>query len=434
MLLRVLVCLALLTAVRAWSQAAQDPSQMQTPPIVSGGDYPSQAESEERSNFLSAGVHFTAAYDDNVVGAGISKPVSDVTLMVNPSIALNQTTPRQKATLAYNPGFTFYLPTSQLNESNEAVSGSYLYRLAPHANVTATESFFKTAGVFSQSDALSGGVVSGSPTPSPVVAPYADQLSNITNGGISYQYSLNGMLGGGGVYDKSSFPNQAESVGLSNSSSEGGSAFWSQRLTQKQYIGLKYQYLRGLTSLKTDQIEVQTHAFDPFYAVYFNRTFSVSLSAGPEYASASGSTSAAAVKSWGPSATVGVGVQGERVNFAASFLRAVAGGTGLQGEFQTTRGNASLRLKASEKWTASVQGVYQILKDAAPELTVNSGGGHTASGGVAFSRTIGREFAIDFGYNRIHQSYAGVASIENAPNNNHEYVSISYLITRPLGR
>ena len=428
------MCLAFLTAVRAWSQAAQDPSQMQTPPIVSGGDYPSQAESEERSNFLSVGVHFTGAYDDNVVGAGLSKPVSDVTLMVDPSIALNQTTARQKANLAYSPGFTFYRPTSQLNESTEAVSGSYLYRLAPHANITATETFLKTAGVFSQPDALSGGVVSGSPTPSAVVAPYASQISNITSGGVSYQYSLNGMLGGGGIYNKSSFPDQSESVGLSNSSSEGGSAFWSQRLTQKQYIGLKYQYLRGLTSSKTDQIEVQTHAFDPFYAVYFNHTFSISLSAGPEYASAGGSNSAPALKSWGPSASVGVGVQGTRVNFAASFLRAVTGGTGLQGEFQTTRANASLHLKASENWTASIQGSYQIQKDAAPGLTVNSGGGQTATGGIAFSRTIRRQLALEFGYSRIHQSYPGVASIENAPNNDHEYVSISYAITRPLGR
>lgn len=431
---RVWICLALLLGMRAWSQAGQDPSQMQTPPMVSGGSYPSSTGSEERSNLLSAGLHFTTAYDDNVVGAGGGKPVSDVSYMIHPSISLNQTTARQNASVAYSPGFTFYQPTSQLNESNEAVSGSYLYRLAPHASLMATETFAKTAGVFSQADVGLGGAVSGSSAPSPVVAPYAEQISNTTGAGVSYQFKLNGMLGGGGTYEKSSFPNQSEAVGLSNSSASGGSGFYSQRLTQKQYLGIKYQYLRSLTLSQAGQIEAQTHSFYPFYAVYFNRTFSITLSAGPQYAVANASGSSVQSKFWGPSVLAGVGVQGMRANFAASVQRGITGGTGLQGVFQSTQANASLSVKPSLNWTASVRGAYQIQKAAVSGLTETSDGGHTVNGGFVVGRGIGRRFALDFGYNRMHQSYTGVASIENDPNNNHEYVSISYQFSRPLGR
>ncbi len=50
------------------------------------------------------------------------------------------------------------------------------------------------------------------------------------------------MIGAGGTFTESNYPNPAEASGLYNSNSGGGSAFYSQRLSSTQYIGVTYQY------------------------------------------------------------------------------------------------------------------------------------------------------------------------------------------------
>ena len=59
--------------------------RMITPPPVSGQTYPIALGSEERSNYLRAGVFFTGAYTDNVLGNGANgSPVSDESYSVAP--------------------------------------------------------------------------------------------------------------------------------------------------------------------------------------------------------------------------------------------------------------------------------------------------------------------------------------------------------------
>jgi hypothetical protein len=436
MLNRMFLCFALLGAMCAWSQAqgSGDQSQMQTPPLVSGDSYPTEVGSEERSNYLSAGVYLTGAYDDNVEGSGAGKPVSDVSFMIHPTITLSQSTPRQNATVTYSPGFTFYQPTSELNQSSESVIANYRYRLSPHISVDGNESFNRSSGIFSQSDSTSGGAVSGSQGPSEVVAPFAEQITDSTNGGISYQYSLNGMIGAGATYGKLSYPNPSQASGLFDSTWSGGSAFYSARLSSSQYLGFRYQYIRGLTVPLSEGSEVQAHNIEPFYTIFLKRTFSISVSAGPQYLIANEAGSPLQSKSWEPSETASMGWQGMHTSFAAGFMRAVSGGTGLNGAFETTRANAMARYQISRMWELAGNANYQIQKNAEPGVLPGGQGGNTLSAGFQIDRAISEHFRIQMGYNRLHQSYANVASLKNAPDDNHEYVSVSYQISRPLGR
>lgn len=438
-----LIC-AFLPALAAGAQVTQSPMQttpssedsvqMQLPPLVSGESYPVTVGSEERSNFLAAGVTFETAYDDNVLSGVGTKPVSDTSYSIRPTISLDQTTPRQHATVKYSPGFTFYEPTSALNEADEDVLAAYHYRMTEHATIGAQESFLKSSNVFNQSDSYLGGAVPGSPQVEAVVAPIADRITNATNDDFAWQFSRDQLVGVNGLYAKLSYPNQTQVVGLYNSAAEGGSAFFAQRLTQKQSVGFIYQYLRDVAYPTGYESETQTQAFNPYYSIFLRRTLSLVLSAGPQHVSAVQSTPHLTSASWAPAAMAGLGWVGQRTSFSATYSRSVAGGGGLLGAFDISRANAMARWQMSLHWFAEATGTYSIEKDAAPASFQSSPGGHTASAMLSFEHPIGERFKVNFGYDRLHQSYSGIEVLSTNPDSNREFINISYSFTRPLGR
>src|ERR1700692_608074 len=190
--------LFLLVAVPLWSQvettaataslstlgpgSSDDP--MKTPPPVSGQPYPTQVTSEERSNYLRGGLAFTTAYTDNALGSiGGSKPVSDVSYSVGPTLALDQTRSRLHFVMNYAPGFTFYQRTSSRNEQDQNLSIDLKYRLTPHLTLFAQDGCLKTSNVLNQQNySPAGAVFGGAQTPNfSVIPPIADLLSNNAN-------------------------------------------------------------------------------------------------------------------------------------------------------------------------------------------------------------------------------------------------------------
>lgn len=424
----------------------EDSVQMQLPPLVNGESYPAMVGDEIRANFLSASVLFEAAYDDNVLSGVATKPVSDTSYSIRPTLSLDQTTPRQHATLTYSPGFTFYQPTSALNEQDESVLGAYHYRLTEHATLGAQESFQKSSNVFNQADSYSGGPVTGTPGVADVVAPFADRDTNVTNGDFGYQFTRDQLVGASGVYTRLSYPNPKQAVGLYGSSAYGGSAFFAQRLTEKFYLGGLYQYLRSLALISGatlpsgavgtsgSESETSTQAAIPYVSIYFRRRTSLTLAAGPQYVNASQTQPSLTSSSWAPMALAGFGLQGEHTSFSAAYSRTVAGGGGLLGAFDINRANALGRWQMARLWFAQINGTYSIEKSDAPSGFAASPGGHTASAMLSFEHPIGERMKVSFGYDRLHQSYSGIAVLSTNPDSNREFISISYGITRPLGR
>ncbi len=443
MLTRVCLILVLLTATPVWSQATpDDETRMLVPPPVSTESYPTTVGDEGRSNYLATGLILNTAYNDNVIPGGTTTPLSDTSYSIWPTITLNLKTPRQQRTLTYSPGFTFYQHTSALNAADQSVSLNFQYRLTQHITISLNESFQKISNVFNQPNPLSGESISGSAQSSSaaVVAPYADQQSNTTNAELSYQFSANRMIGFSGIANQTKYPNPAEATGLYNSNSLGGSAFYTQRVSRTQYVGLTYQFLRSSgtpvdpkANPANTQTEVQTHTLLPFYTIYLTPALSLSVAIGPQYVAAA-QVLQPSFHSWTPSASASIGWQRSNTNFVVSYSRTVAGNTGLPGAFTSSSANASLRWQMARTWIAESTGSYANSKNFTPFSSPYAPGGHALSGAVSLEYSMNDHFKAQLGYVRLNQSYSGIAVLSVAPDSNREFISVSYQFTRPLGR
>lgn len=444
MLTRVCFSLALLLAVPACAQApaaqATDPVsgdddlKMVTPPPVSGEAYPAAVGAETRSNYLDIGAIVTTAYDDNVPGSAGSQPVADAIYTIWPTVTLDQASWRQRRTFTYSPGFTFYDPTSALNDVDQSADLDFEYRMSPHSTVVLRDTLEKSSNVFNLPNALSGEPVSGSGEPSAaeVVAPYAPRLTDTANAEASYQYSRNSMIGGGGIFTELHYPNPAQNPGLYDSDARGGSAFYSHRLSSNQYAGAVYQYLRLAAYPAHAQSTTQTQSFFGFYTVYLKHSLSLSFLGGPQHYDATQAPLPES-RSLTGSGTASLGWQRSHTNIAASYSHSVSGGGGLLGAYTLNSANASVRWQMASTWILGSTAGYIVNKTVTPLFTSDPGG-HSINGVLSIEHTISERFRMEAGYNRLHQSYGGIAVIAVHPDSDRVYVSVSYRFTRPLGR
>ena len=253
----VFVGIILLAACPLWAQggaeaAATGPGggggTMVTPAPVSGEGYSMGFTSETRSNYLRGGLIFSTAYQSDVTTGSNGQPVDDVSYSIFPTISLDQTRSRLHWVFTYSPGFTFYQKTSEFNQANQNLAINLRYRLSPHVTLSVADSFQKTSSVLNQPNTDLASPVSGGvyvPNNS-VIAPIADTLTNTANATLTYQFAANAMVGASGTFTNLHYPNPAQVPGLSDSSSRGGSAFYTHRLAKMHYIGATYQYQRFL--------------------------------------------------------------------------------------------------------------------------------------------------------------------------------------------
>jgi len=420
------------------SRATNTEDRMLTPPPVSGQAYPVALDSEEQTNLLHYGLAFSSGYNDNVLGAATGHPVSDVNYSVWPTIGFDKTTTRVHWDLTYAPGFTFYQRTSGRNEADQNASISMQYRLSPHVTFSAQDTFSKSSSVFNQLNPASGPVLGGAQGPNEsVIAPLADRLGNSGYVGITYQYSANDMVGGGGTFSNMHYPNTTQVPGLSDSSSQAGSAFYTHRVSRQHYVGATYQYERLMSYPGGFDDETRTDSVFLFYTVYPTRRFSMSFFAGPQYSDsmqpAVGSLGSPAIslRSWAPAGGASLDWEGRLLSAALNYSHVVSGGSGLIGAVRLDNASASVRVQFSPNLTASVAGFY--ANNRVLGYSVGALNGHTNSATVALERALGQHLVAQLGYTRLHQTY-NIPLIAEAPNTNREFFSLSYSFTRPLGR
>jgi hypothetical protein len=452
MLTRVCLSLALLWVKPSWSQIGSIPyeipttsaneSQMLTPPPVSIEGYPTTVGSQMRSNYLAAGLIFTTDYNDNVQPGVTATQVSDFIYTLSPTITLNKTTTREQLAFAYSPGFTFYQHTSTLNTLAQNAALNFQYRLSHNMTISLSDSFQKSSNAFDQLYPVSGGAIaSSSQTPAvAVVTPYADQIHNTANMGLGYQFRRNGMIGASGVSTDSDYPTPSEAPGFYNSHSLGGSAFYSQRMSSTQYVGVIYQGLRSRSNPVNAQAnplisepEVRTHTILAFYTIYLNPTLSLSLSGGPQYTTATQALSPP-FNSWTPSVMASIGWQRTYTNVVASYSRTVTGGLGLPGAFESDSANASVLWQITSTWSVGAAGSYSNNKNITPSFPSPNPGGQANSGTFSVHHSMSEHLNMELGFARLHQSYSDIAVLSSAPDSNREFISVSYRLTRPLGK
>jgi len=437
---------ALLLAIPAWPQVGNaggtaasnaNSAQMLMPPPVSDVGFPVETGAEERSNYLSGGVTFNGGYVNNLYPGYGATSINDALYLVQPTISADHTTDRSHETFTYTPAFTFYDPNSTLNFVDQSGSAALQYRLSPHVNIVAGDSVAKTSDTLTEP--LSSASVSGGlpPVTPGIIFPFAPQLSNSAYAQLGWQLSMNDMLGFGGITALFDFSNTSESQGMYNSNSRGGSAFYTHRLAERQYIGATYQYSEiAATPVTADgaaEADLDANNLLGFYTVYLKPTLSLSLGGGSQYYKITQAPLASA-EGWAPSAIGSLGWQGLHTSFAVSCSRQVTESEGIVGAYSANSASVSGRWQVSQNWTTSLGGNYSDLATVAQSFAGSLPGGHTLSGTASVGRMLGQRLSFVIQYQRLHQDYSDIPAISNDPNSSRESGSITYHFSRPLGR
>jgi len=279
-------------------------------------------------------------------------------------------------------------------------------------------------------DPISGSAI---PSPAQVIAPFGHRLSNQANAQLSYQYSANAMIGGGGSTGMLAYSNQANTSGLADSHSYGGSAFFNRRLSGTQYTGSTYNFMKDADTRQGTQSETQVHTINMFYSIYLMQKLTLSVSGGPQHFAVTFSPFPT-FASWTTSVTTAGSWQSDRTSLSASYSRSVVGGGGLLGAFHTNSINTSAHLKLARTWSVEMAGGYQVRKNVSQFSLFSQPGGHTASGTVSVGHPLSERVTATFRYQRMHQIFNGIAAISSNPDSDRESISISYQFRRPLGR
>lgn len=439
------LCLLLAAASSLWSQVEPsamgggfelDDEHMMTPPPVSRDAYPVIVGSEMRANYLSAGMVVTGAYVDNLMLITSKGPISDETYTFSPTVGFDRRTPRQGETLSYSSGFTVFQNTSQLNAVSQNASASYRFHLSPYAVLQFSDDFQQDYNLYNQGNPFTaGGVASGTGTSnSALIEPFANQLGNITSGGIDYQYGRNAMIGASGGYSFMKYSDLSNVPGLNNEDTADGSAFFSRRLAPSQYVGVTYQYSKFVTH-PVDTYTLSDTVFG-FYTHYFTRSFSISVLGGPEHYTSWSKKVPTRQAAWTPAVQGSFRWQSLHTSVAASFSHVVSGAGGLIGTYHSDLLSLGGQMQLARRWSAGVHADYALFKSLNSSTAVIAGypGGHTISGGADVQHRISERVYAEFGYQHFHQSYGGITVSSAFQDSNREYGSISYQISRPLGR
>jgi hypothetical protein len=411
--------------------SSEDEGAMYTPAPVSGMPYGS---GESGSSFFEAALGVSGAYTDNLLPSATAHPITDASITIYPSIALDRSTSRVSERISYSPGFTFYTPTNEGDAIGHSASAGLGFHLTPHISLDVNETFLRTSNVLNQSYPFSN-PVNGSTQASPtgLIVPYVGQMVDTTTGTLSYQYARNSMVGGSGNFSSYTLLNQGNVTGVFNSMGEGGSVYFSRRLSRSQYIGVSDGYSRTVSTGTGLQYESEIDSLAPYYSYYFNPQFSVSVSAGFSYIFPSGSSSTP--NSWQPSFSASTGWSGKRANIAGSFSRSVYAGGGLIGVYSGYSFSASASTRMGKNWSANVSASYSDIHN----ITAPSAGfstlatGNFVAGQVVVGRTFREMINLSFGYQRLHEDY-DIPVISADPDSDRVFATLTYQFRKPLGR
>jgi hypothetical protein len=407
-------------------------SPMLKPPPVSDQSYRTEVGLEERSNYISGNIGAGVGYIDNLYpGAGTGQ-LSETIISLQPGIAFDTKSARQHVSVSYNPSFIFYEPSSALNESDQDAVFSFEYRFSPRTTMNLSDRLLRSSTGFAQ---IGSGGISGSAqaTAPGIIVPFGKRFSNDVSGGLSYQISPHGMIGGSGNLDKLDYSNSSQTAGLYNSDSRGGSGFYNYRLSASQYLGGIYEFEQTTTHSTIGQYETQTHTIDGFYSIYLTKTLSLSVAGGPQHYLGKHAPDPT-THAWTPAVSASMGWQNPHTSFAAEFSRTVNGGEGLFGAFYSTSADAIGRWQLSRRWNAGLIVNYTINKSAAALLGTTSPGGHTFATSLFLGRNLSPHTNATLKYDRIQNRYGNIPSLATNPSSDRIMLLLTWQFQRPVGR
>jgi hypothetical protein len=429
----------LCSASWAWTQEAPAPaygpdgatadSEIVLPASISGDAVSALFPAEgERSNYLSGGLSFVTAYDDNPL-ATTGNAVSDVSFAVMPFIHLNETRSRLRWQADYSPGFTFYRRLDQRNQDDHNLSLDLEYRLGPRLTMRLRDAFSKTSnflGEPGQTQSTPFGSVQQSNLT--VITPVMNRISNLGSGELSYQFGPSRVVGARGFSSELHFPDATS--GLADSHSQAAEAFLAHRISGIHWLGATYRFQRILTD--TNEMESFTHALLFSYTINITPSMTLSLFAGPQHAETSG-LGLIANPQWLPAVGGSFTWQSNRMSFGGSVAHRISDGGGLAGAVQLTSFDASYRYRWTRHWELRLESSYG-KSELLDTFGLPSQDSRSVIGLIGISREIGEHLTVGGTYLRANQTGLGTSGSTIAFDRNRPQISISYHFSRPIGR
>ncbi|MBZ5665701.1 MAG: hypothetical protein LAO30_13950 [Acidobacteriia bacterium] len=388
----------------------------------------------ERSNYLRAGLNVGAAYDDNpfLVSNGAQ---SNTSVTIFPNISIQESTSRIRWTLGYAAGLTINQNLTNQNQGAHNLNFDSEFRLSPHVNLRAAETFSMTTGFFDSGNGT-GVVGSGGPNAS-LVAPLSTQRSSVTTVETNYHFALNDLIGASGTFSNLHFTNPPKGTVLADSQTATGSAFWLHRLVGQDWGGVSYHFER----ITFDPLgETIVHSFLVMNSLSLSKRFTLTGFVGPQYSENSGLVSGGGTEpvqsnGWTVSGGVEGGWRNEHTSVSAGYSRGVSDGGGLLGSvlLQTVHGTVSHQLTPA--WAAALNASYGANQSLVAPSTSSASSINLTSAGVSVERNVGKSLGLRLGYAHDFQEQFGLPALNPTQDahRNRFFVTLSYQWAKPLG-
>jgi hypothetical protein len=387
----------------------------------------------ERTNYLDLGISTEALFDDNVLGTQ-NNTKSDVSYIVAPNIGIRQSRGRLDWKLRYAGGFTIHQTFDSYNEGSHDFDGQLSYKVAPHVDLTVSDRYLKMSGLFNelQSQAPSTSSLLQQPNQS-VVTPIANQSSNVALVQINDQFSATSAVGGSASFLRLRFGQRPAGWQLFDTNSLEAEGYFNHKVSARNMLGVMYRFQRF--SFEPQNGNTTFNALLVTYEIAVQKHTAITFFAGPQYLDSAAinlGTNAGPPNKWSTAAGASFEVNGVRTGFAGSVSRTASDGGGLLSTVKLTAANAVFRLRFSQAWSGEFGGAYGFSNSITSNTAVFSKLTNT-SARLGINRRIAM-WNVGVGYARIFQSEDSSLNGNADVRHNSAWVSISYQLSRALGR
>ncbi|MFZ0333241.1 MAG: hypothetical protein WBG29_09745 [Candidatus Acidiferrales bacterium] len=396
-------------------------------------------EEELPPNVFQGSLAVSSNYDDNVFPT-VSPRQWNVTYSILPQVSFEETRQRVEWKFAYTPGVEISQRAFYRNVFSQRFNGNFVWLVSPHGTLTAEQYYSVSTSPFGDSNGISPGpIISPNET---IYLPNVRQTYSLSHVLYSYQSSAQTTMGFGGSYLLQGFdsiPQSGVTTPLIHAQVVSGEAYIAHNFTARNQLGFQY----GLQVLKFQQTDARTttHSFEVFDQINFSSHSVLTVYGGPEYSLTASEvvlnlgfvliTIPVNANQWSASGGVVYKWTGDRLAASIDVSRRVSDGGALIGSVELTTGKARFAWQFTRNWslTSTIAGADDQLLAGA-----SSGSNEllTYSGQVGLRRQLGRDFAIDWFYERLNQT----GNIDGFEVGNHDIfgASLRYSFLKPVGR
>lgn len=407
-------------------------------PTSAGGQVPATIPTSEApsNNAFEFGVNFGANYDSNIFINSNTGPSSDIRYGVTPRFAFTKSLPRIIFNLRYSPGVEVSEHRLYRSLFSNDLDGGFTYTPTDRTAFTARQQYNLSTNPFNSL----GGTIG--PLGQSTFLPGFKETSILSNANLTHQFSEFNTLGLGGSFADRKYDNQRQgqpTTSLIQSRIASGNAFFTHQNSPKNTIGLEYQ--GQALEFPQQNARTFTHAFSILDVITFSSHASLTLFGGPDYSLTSNQVvfSLGGIiiqiplkkNSWSGAGGAIFSFEGARTAFKGEFSRGISEGGGLLGAVSSTSGQLQLVERLSRNWdwnmhgTGAVSTLISASTSSSPQL-LNYGGG------TSFSRTLGKNFSLQFFYERRNQSASNFS--QSFGNHDIAGASLDIHFLQPLGR